>query len=101
LVTQSSHRAQTEGIISRFSDVARSHLDVRIHLVDIYPWEPRMAESIRCQQPFVQRFPGDSLTRQMEQACERLELGELSPTHGLKFFYPEQARARQNQLPER
>ena len=98
LVTQSSNHAQTEGIISRFSDVARSHLDVRVNLLDIFPWEPRVSESIRLQQPFVQRFPYDRLTCQMGEVCGILDRHPGRPTHGLKFFYEEQVQTLLNPL---
>jgi len=87
LVTMSQNGVETEGIISRFSDVVRDHLDVRVSLLDIMPWESKLAESIRRQRPYVEWEPDTKLTRQFRGICERLETSSPDLSHGLKFFY--------------
>jgi flagellar biosynthesis protein FlhG len=87
LVTMSQDRTQSESIIGRFADVARSHLDVRVTLLDIFPWNPQLGESIRKQKAFVELFPLSSLTAQLEGVCRKIEEGKLPMRHGLNFFY--------------
>lgn len=89
LVTMSQKQAETEAIIGRFSDLACSHLDIRLHLLDIFPWEPRVAESIRCQKAFVDRFPQLDLTTKLQRVCRVLDVAKPELSHGLSFFYPD------------
>jgi len=94
LVTSSQAHAETDKVITRFIDVTRSHLDVRLRLLDIFPWEPKLAESIRRRQPFVGLYPSSDFTVRLERACQQLEEVGPTPSHGLHFFY-------ENQMPVR
>lgn len=87
LVTMSQDRVQSEGIINRFADVARSHLDVRVSLLDIVPWSAQIGDSIRKQKAFVELFPLSSLTAQIESVCRKIEREKIPVRHGLNFFY--------------
>jgi flagellar biosynthesis protein FlhG len=89
LVTFSDNRTETAAILERFSDVVYGNLDVRLRLLDILPWEPRLAESIRRQQPFVERFPGAPLTAKLKQVCGSLDRAPVAETHGLRFSFNE------------
>lgn len=86
LVTFSDNRAETAGILDRFTDVVYGNLDVRLRLLDILPWEPRLAECIRRQQPFVERFPSAPLTARLKQVCGSLDRAPVAETHGLRFW---------------
>lgn len=90
LVTQSHQKTETEKIISRFSDVCRSHLDVRLQILDILPWDARVAESIRRQKLFVDRYPDAELTDALKGALSTLDAGmSRAPQRsaGLSFFF--------------
>jgi MinD-like ATPase involved in chromosome partitioning or flagellar assembly len=87
MVTMSPRTAETEGVISRFSEVARTHLDVRINLLDIFPWEPKLSEAIRRQRPFVELYPENELTARFQKVCDKIEMHDAGKSHGLRFFY--------------
>lgn len=89
VVTMSQHKPETERIMERFMEVARSHLGVRLRLHEIFPWEARMAESIRRRRPFVDLYPDSSMTAQLKRLARGLEERECQLHHGLQFFYPE------------
>lgn len=90
LVTMSDDLAEASRVIARFGDVARNHLDIRLALLDIIPWEPKLAESIRRRQPFVERYGQHELTRRLDRIRLKLEATEIAPSHGLSFFYGNQ-----------
>jgi flagellar biosynthesis protein FlhG len=87
LVTMCQNRPETERVIGRFMDVARSHLDIRVTLLDVFPWEPKLSESIRRRQPFALLHPSSDFTLRLEKICQQLEESSLRPSHGLSFFY--------------
>jgi flagellar biosynthesis protein FlhG len=95
LVTFSQDRAETETIISRFSEVVLNHLEVRLTLLDIFPWEPGLGESIRRQQAFVALHPSSPLSLRFENAVKRLDRSEVEVSHGLKFFYGQDSTSMQ------
>jgi flagellar biosynthesis protein FlhG len=95
LVTLSQSRSESETIITRFSEFVRSRLGIRLTLLDIFPWEPRVAESIRRQKPFAGMYPQSDFTTQLRRLCDQLETGHLRPNHGLSFFYANQSSVRQ------
>jgi hypothetical protein len=86
LVTQSHHRSETENIISRFSDIARSQLDVRLNTLEICPWELKVAESVQRRKPFVDSGPETELTSRLRGICSTLDRAPSRPSHGLAFF---------------
>ena len=85
VVTGTEEPAEAEKVIARFSDVARSHLGIRLNLLDIIPWEPKLSEAIRRQQPFVERYPAHAITGQLERLCRQLEQAPVYPLHGIQF----------------
>jgi flagellar biosynthesis protein FlhG len=87
MVTMSHSQSESDKIIERFMDVVRSQLEVRIRLLDIFPWEPRLSEALRKQKPFVDIYPGDSFTQKLGEICRKLERSPLTLNHGLRFFY--------------
>jgi flagellar biosynthesis protein FlhG len=87
VVTMDQNRAQTENVISRFADVARHHLDVRVSLLDIIPWSPQPAESVCKQKALVDLFPDSPLTRQFEELRGKIDRDRFQVKHGLNFFY--------------
>ncbi len=91
LVTMSENQPETEKVIARFRDVTENNLGVRVGLVDIIPWEQKMAEAIRYQQPFVERYPTHELTRRFRRVTQELERMPLDVSSGLKFFSSEPA----------
>lgn len=93
IVTMSGDRKDTEEVIHRFSEVVRTHLDVRINLLDIFPWEPKLGESIRRQKAFVSMFPKEEMTAQFGRLCAKLDRAEPNHSHGLKFFYGQEYHA--------
>lgn len=82
-----SDRAESEAILSRFVDTASSHLNIRVSLLDTVQWEPKVNESIRRQQAFVDLFPLSELTFQFERMTRALESLGNQHSHGLRFFY--------------
>lgn len=86
LVTMSESHKETERVIARFSEVAESHLGVRVSLLDIVPWEQKMSESIRFQQPFVERYPGHELTRRFRVVLSELLRLPVNVSAGMQFF---------------
>jgi flagellar biosynthesis protein FlhG len=86
LVTMSENHLETEKVIGRFGDVVESGLGVKLSLIDIIPWEQKMSESIRFQQPFVERYPGHDLTRRLKHVCSELDKMPLRVSGGLQFF---------------
>jgi flagellar biosynthesis protein FlhG len=101
LVTFSDNRAETAGIVDRFTDVVYGNLDVRLRILDILPSEPRLAESIRRQKPFVDRFPAAELTGRLKQICGSLDRAPIAETHGLRFWLNESQVKRETcQQPE-
>jgi flagellar biosynthesis protein FlhG len=86
LVTMSENQVETERVISRFTQVVESNLAVRLSTIDIIPWEIKMAEAIRHQQPFVERYPNHELTRRFRRVCLELEKFPQHSSAGLQFF---------------
>src|SRR5262249_20424356 len=91
LVTMSADHKDTERVIQKFSDVVRTNLDVRLNLLDIFPWEPKLGEAIRRQKTFVNLFPDSSLAGRFAELCEKINRAEMSISHGLNFFYGQQS----------
>lgn len=86
LVTMSESQSETERVIERFREVTENNLGVRVALLDIIPREPKMAEAIRYQQPFVERYASHEVTRRLRRVCEELVKMPLDVSSGLRFF---------------
>jgi len=87
VVTMAGDRAEAGRIMDRFIDVAHSHLQVRVRLLDIFSWEPKMAEAIRRQTPFVDLYPNSDTALRLEKLSQSIALAVPAPTNGLRFFY--------------
>lgn len=87
IVTMSQNTLESSQIISKFMNIAREQLDVKIQLLEIMSWEPRLSESIRRQQIFANLFPVDKFTEGLSHICDRLEQSPVSRSNGLRFFY--------------
>lgn len=87
VVTMSHNTGESNQIMDRFLDIARSQLEVNIKLLDIFPWEPKLGEAIRRQKPFIELFPSENFTRKLSEICRKLEKGSSKLNHGLRFFY--------------
>lgn len=87
LVTMSENQVETERVIARFADVVESNLGVRVSTIDILPWEPKLSEAIRYQQPFVERYPGHEMVRRFRRICVELDRLPLNVSSGLQFFH--------------
>lgn len=87
IVTMSHNQPESGKIIEKFMDITRSQLDVRVKLLDIYPWEPRLSDAIRRQKPFIDLFPHDHFTRRLGETCNKLDDFPVLQSHGLRFFY--------------
>ncbi|NDD03574.1 MAG: hypothetical protein EB078_01595, partial [Proteobacteria bacterium] len=94
MVTMSHSHNESDRIIDRFMDVVRSQLEVKIRLLDIFPWEPRLGEALRRQKPFVEIYPSDQFTQKLSEVCRRLEQSPLTQNHGLRFFYGAESEPR-------
>lgn len=90
IVTMSESQKETERVIARFEEVVENHLGVHLKVLDIIPWEQKLAEAIRYQQPFVERYPTHELTRRFRQICQELDRFPVSASTGLQFFSGEQ-----------
>ncbi len=86
MVTMSHNLPESWGIIERFAEVARTKLDVRVKIVDVLDFDPRVSESIRAAKLFVNQFPESVLSRKLEKAVLSLE-PEARRQHGLNFFF--------------
>lgn len=87
IVTMSHNSVESDKIMTRFMDIARSQLDVKVRLLDIFPWEPRLSEAIRKQKAFTNLFPKDSFTERLTGICRKIDGSAISQHHGLQFFY--------------
>lgn len=87
IVTMSHDLRESEKIISKFMDITRDQLEVKLKLLKIFCWEPRLSESVRKQKPFTQLYPGDEFTHRLSEICDSLETSPLSLNSGLRFFY--------------
>lgn len=85
----SSNLAESETIMARFVEAASHGLNIRAELLEVVPWEPKVNESIRRQQPFVEMFPFSELTFQFERLTQSLDGRGNRPSHGLRYFYEE------------
>jgi flagellar biosynthesis protein FlhG len=87
LVTMSPTSTDTFDVIGRFSELTRHNLDIRIHLLDVFPWESGLSESVRRQKPYVTAFPKSELSQKFNRVCEKLDQSQAEISHGLRFFY--------------
>lgn len=87
IVTMSHDLRESEKIISRFMDITRDQLEVKLKLLDIFAWEPRLSESVRKQKPFIELYPSDGFTGRLSEICDLLEASPISLNSGLRFFY--------------
>jgi flagellar biosynthesis protein FlhG len=93
VVTMSQDLRESEKIISRFMEVVRSQLGVRLNLLDVLPWEQKMNEAVCKQRPIVDLHPNQDFSLRLERLSERVERLESAQSHGLNFFYKEQTNA--------
>jgi len=86
VVTMAPVGDETEMVVARFCDVARSHLDIRVTLLETFPWEPKLAEAFRKQKAFVNLWPGSPFTAKLGKLADRI--GSLPPSlsSGMQFF---------------
>lgn len=87
VVTMSQELSETTRIIERFVDITQSHLDVRVLEVGHFSYEPKLAEALRTQKPFVTLFPELAFTQQLVGVCRTLDRLPCERGNGLKFFY--------------
>lgn len=73
VVSQCDSRSGATAIVNRFIEVVRSHLEVRVRLLDIIPRDTKVSDAIQAQQLFVDRYPTHGIRRQLEQILSRLE----------------------------
>ena len=86
VVTMAPTVAETEAIVSRFCDVARDHLDIRVTLLDTFPWEPKLAEAFRKQKAFVDLWPHSEFAVKLGKLAERILTLPIAPSSGMRFF---------------
>ncbi len=89
MVTMSQDLSETQKIIERFIDITQSHLDVKVLEVGHFLFEPKLAESLRQQKPFVSLYTDIAFTQQLSRVCKLLERIPCEKGSGLKFFYSE------------
>jgi len=88
LVTTMSYQlAETEVVMKRFVNWVVEQLGVRIELIGILPWEPKVSEAICRQKPFIECFPRDPMAERLLRLGRKLKVSAVHPHHGLKFFY--------------
>lgn len=86
VVTMSHNLVESWGIIDRFSDVARSKLGVKIKVVDVLDFDPRVSECLRNGDLFVNKYPESILAQKLEKVIYSLCKGS-EKQNGLRFFY--------------
>lgn len=87
VVTMATDKTESVRIMERFMDVAHTHLQVRVRLMDIFSWEPKMAEAIRRQKPFVDLFPNSDTALRLEKLSQTIAQAVPARQNGLRFFY--------------
>lgn len=94
VVTMATDRMESERIINRFLEITHSQLQVKVRLLDILPWDPKLAESIRRQQPFVDLFPNSDTALRLERLGDTLKGIEPARQNGLRFFLSQEVAAK-------
>lgn len=90
VVATMSHSAlDTEKVLHRFGEVVRTQLGVGTKVLEIFPWDMKVGESVRKQVPFIELYPKTDLTTRFERLADRLERTEVTARSGLNFFYSE------------
>lgn len=87
VVTMSARGSETDQVLGRFTDFVREQLLIRLDLLDVFPWEPALAEAIRRQRPYVGLFPDSNLTSRFGRLCQKIEGAAVHPSGGLRFFH--------------
>jgi flagellar biosynthesis protein FlhG len=87
IVTMSQSMVETQRIIERFIDITQSHLEVSVREVGHFPFEPKLAESLRQQKPIANLYPDSLFIRQLSKVCKTLEKFPTEKGSGLKFYY--------------
>lgn len=75
-----------ERILQKFMETARGHLDVRVQLLELIPWDSRLLKSIGTK-PFVDLFPNDLITERFERIRIKLDQAKPQRFHGLQYFF--------------
>lgn len=78
---------EAERMLHKFMDTTRNYLDVRVHLLDLIPWDSRLVTSLQVQKPFVSLFPGDPITDRLEAVRKSLDRSTPKQFHGLQYFF--------------
>jgi len=87
VVTMSHDHAESQRIMERFIEITTAQLNVKIKLLEIFPWEPKLSLSIIKQRPFIDLYPRDPFTRKLSLICKKLDENPAARNHGLQFFY--------------
>lgn len=91
VVTNAPSDLETQSIVARFCDVARGHLDIRVTLLQTFPWEQNLAEALRKQKAFVELWPNVAFSRRLAQLTETIDRLSYTPRSGLQFFQNEES----------
>ena len=76
-----------ERTFQKFLNTTRSHLDIRVHLLDLIPWDARLMTSMQVQKPFVDLFRCDPIAEKFERVRTRLDQSQPKRFHGLQYFF--------------
>jgi flagellar biosynthesis protein FlhG len=87
VVTMADNLAGTDRVMSRFVDITRGQLDVRVQLLQMFPWEPKVAQAIRRQLSFIEAYPQSEFTARLRGLQGQLEFFRATESPGLQFFY--------------
>lgn len=87
IVTQSNNIVEAERVISRFSELIFSNLNVSVNLLEIIPWEDGFTESIKRKRPFVVDNSYGSTAYKLSKVVEKLEKEKVPVTGGLSLFF--------------
>ncbi|MBI1860172.1 MAG: AAA family ATPase [Deltaproteobacteria bacterium] len=77
---------EAERTLNKFMETARTHLDVRVQLLELIPWDSRLIKSFG-NKPFVDNYPNDLITERLERVRSRLDFAEPKKFHGLQYFF--------------
>jgi len=89
VVTMATDRNESTRIMDRFVDICQSQLQIKVRLLDIFSWDPKLAESIRRQQPFVDIYPNSDSALRLEKLGQTIAQTIPARHNGLRFFNAE------------
>ncbi len=87
IVTQSNNILEAERVVSRFSELVFSKLNVSLNLLEIIPWDSCISDSIKRKRPFVLDNSCGSTAYKLHKVIEKLDKDNAHVNNGLRLFH--------------